>query len=118
MTQEQIRDYIRAAIYIRTAENNDAAAEKQYNDCMQYIERKGYKFVKAYADAGISGVNNTRSGFDAMTIDAHIGEFDRIVIVSADRISRSQQEARKFCIDLQESCGVTVESVEMGVLFA
>lgn len=113
MTQQQIR----AAVYIRTAASNEAAAAEQRKECMQYIERKGYKFVKEYADIGTSGLTNTRSGFDAMTIDAHIGEFDRIIVVSAARISRSAKEAIAFCADLRESCGVIIESVEGRVLF-
>lgn len=103
---------IRAAVYLRVATSDQAAAAEQRKECMQYIERKGYQFIKEYADTGTSGLRNIRSAFDAMTIDAHIGEFDRIVVFSMSRISRSMQETIAFCTDLQESCGVIVESVE------
>lgn len=107
----------RAAIYIRTAAHNEAAAAEQRKECMQYIDRKGYDFAGEYIDMGTSGLTNTRSGFDAMTIDAHIGEIDRIIVISAARISRSSKEYIAFCNDLRDSCGVVVESVE-GSVFA
>lgn len=102
----------RAAIYIRTAAPDEAAAAEQRKECMQHLERKGYTFTKEYADIGTSGLNNIRSAFDAMTIDAHIGDFDRIIVASASRISRSATECLAFCTDLRVSCGVIVESVE------
>lgn len=86
--------------------------DDQREKCKEYIERKGYKFTREYVDTGASGIRNIRSAFDAMTIDAHIGEIDRIIVVSMARISRSAKEALAFCADLQDSCGVIVESVE------
>lgn len=116
MTQEQIRNYVRAAIYIRTAADNAEAAAEQHKECMQYLERKGYFFVKEYADINTSGLNNTRSALDAMTIDAHLGEFDKIVVFSMSRISRSPMECITYCHDLKESCGISIEFVEGSVL--
>ena len=116
MTQQQIRNYVRAAIYIRTAANNAEAAAEQRKECMQYIERKGYEFAGEYVDIGASGLNNIRSAFDAMTIDAHLREFDKIIVFSMSRISRSPMEGSTFCADLQKSCGVAVECVEGSVL--
>lgn len=112
LTSDQIKNYVRAVVYIRTAANNEAAAAEQRKECMQYIESKGYQYLREYADIGTSGLHNVRSAFDAMTIDAHIGEFDRIIIFSPSRISRAYKEATAFCSDLQSSCGVIVESVE------
>lgn len=106
----------RAAIYIRTAAPSEEAAAEQRRECMEYIERKGYDFVREYADIGTSGLTNTRSAFDTMTIDAHIGEIDRIVVFSMSRISRSAKDAIAFTADLQDSCGVVIESVEGSVL--
>lgn len=106
----------KAAIYIRTAAHNEAAAAEQRKKCMEYIEEKGYQFTREYVDMGASGIRNTREAFDAMTIDAHIGEIDRIVVLSMARISRSPKEAFAFCTDLKESCGVIVEIVERSVL--
>ena len=116
MTQQQIKNYVRAAIYIRTAAQNDAAAAEQRKECMQYIESKGYQYIREYADIGTSGLTNTRSALDAITIDAHIGEIDKIIVLSMARVSRSAKDAIAFCTDLQESCGVVIESVEGSVL--
>lgn len=112
MTQQQIR----AAVYIRTAADNAAAAAEQRAKCMQYIERKGYQYAGEFADIGASGIKDARSALDAVTIDAHIGEIDRIIVFSMSRISRSAEKAIKFCADLEESCGVIIESVEGSVL--
>lgn len=90
--------------------------DDQREKCKEYIERMGYKFTREYVDTGASGLQNIRSAFDAMTIDAHIGEIDKIIVLSMARISRSPKEAFAFCADLQQSCGVTVESVERSVL--
>ena len=106
----------RAAIYIRTAAGNTAATAEQRKECMEYIESKGYKFAGEYVDIAASGIRNIRSAFDAMTIDAHIGEIDKVVMFSMSRISRSQKEAQTFCADLKESCGVVIEFVEGSVL--
>lgn len=106
----------RAAIYIRTAAPTEAAAAEQRKECMEYIEKKGYEFIREYADIGTSGLTVARSAFDAMTIDAHIGEIDRIIVISTARISRSAQIANEFVTSLRESCGVVVESVEGSVL--
>ena len=102
----------RAAVYIRTAAHNDAAAEEQRRECMQYIERMGYQFAGEYVDLGASGIRNIRKAFDAITVDAHIGEIDKIVVHSFSRISRSMRDAVSFCSDLKESCGVIIESAE------
>lgn len=112
MTQQKPR----AVIYLRTAAHSAAKTDEQRKDCMEYINEKGYEFLREYADIGTRGTNNIRSAFDAMTIDAHIGEFDRIIVLSLARISRSATEALTFCAELQESCGVIVESVERSVL--
>ena len=106
----------RAAIYIRTAAENAKATAEQRKECMEYIERKGYTFAGEYVDMGTSGIRNIRSAFEAMTIDAHIGEIDKIIVISMARISRSHKEASTFCADLKSSCGVIVESVEGSVL--
>lgn len=107
---------IRAAIYMRVATHDQLATAEQRKECERYIREKGYQFAGEYIDMGVRGINNTRSALDAMTIDAHIGEIDRIIVLSLARISRKQQEAFSFCSDLKESCGVIVESVEGSVL--
>lgn len=116
MTQQQIRNYVRAAVYIRTAADSAAAAAEQRKECMEYIERKGYQYAGEFADINTSGLKDARSALDAVTIDAHIGEIDRIIVFSMSRISRSAAKAKAFCRDLEESCGVIVECVEGSVL--
>jgi DNA invertase Pin-like site-specific DNA recombinase len=106
----------RAAVYIRCATHNEAAAAEQLKECKEYIERKGYQYAGKYIDMSASGIRNIRSAFDAMTIDAHIGEIDRIIVVSMARISRKHKKAVAFCADIKESCGVIVEAVEGSLL--
>ena len=105
----------RAAIYIRCARQEQFAAEEQRKECKKYIDKMGYTFAGEYIDMGTSGLNNTRSALDAITIDAHIGEIDKIVVASMARLSRSAKDAQQFCNDLKESCGVVVEAAERSV---
>lgn len=102
----------RAAIYIRCARQDQGAADEQRKECRKYIEQQGYVFAGEYADMGTSGLTNTRSGLDAITVEAHIGAIDKIVVASMARLSRSAKDAQKFCHDLKESCGVVVEAAE------
>ena len=106
----------RAAIYIRCARDEQFAAQEQRKECKEYIEKMGYTFAGEYIDMGASGLTNTRSALDAITIDAHIGELDRIIILSMARLSRSAKDAQQFCNDLKESCGVVVEAVERSAM--
>lgn len=102
----------RAAIYIRCARQDQFATDEQRKRCREYIERKGYQLTKEYVDMGANGISDIRSAFDAMTIDAHVGEMDKIIVVSMSRISRSARNGIAFCNDLRESCGVVIESIK------
>ena len=116
MRQSERNAKQRAAVYIRSAAHNEAATAEQRKECREYIDRKGYEYAGEYVDIGARGIANIRSAFDAMTIDAHIGEIDKIIVISLARISRNAKEAISFCNDLKESCGVVVEAVEGSVL--
>lgn len=106
----------RAAIYIRCARHEQFTADEQRKQCMEHIDQSGYQYAGEYIDMGANGLQSIRKAFDAMTIDAHIGEIDKVIVLSMARISRNKKDVIAFCSDLQESCGVTVESVEGSAL--
>ena len=113
--REFIRAYIRAVIYIRYSSHNQDGSftvEAQHEECMRYIERKGYKFVKQYVDTAKTGKKVAgRDAFDEMIHDAHAGLFDRIIVFTFSRAFRNTKDALNYNFELKEKCGVVIESV-------
>ena len=107
--------YIRAVIYIRYSshrQDGSFTVEAQHDECIRYLERKGYKFIKQYVDTAKTGKKVAgRDAFDAMIRDAHAGMFDRIVVFTFSRAFRNTMEALNYNFELKEKCGVVIESV-------
>ena len=107
--------YIRAVIYIRYSshrQDGSFTVEAQHDECMRYLERKGYKFIRQYVDTAKSGKKVAgRDAFDEMIQDAHKGLFDRIVVFTFSRAFRNTKDALNYNFDLKEKCGVVIESV-------
>lgn len=101
----------RTAIYLRVARQDQIAIEAQENQCMQYIEKKGYSFAASYIDNGQAATSgNQRDAFNKLTADAQKGLFDKVVVVNYSRIARNAAEMRAFFAKM-EQCGVAVESI-------
>lgn len=114
--KDQIKQaYIRAVIYIRYSshrQDGSFTVEAQHDECMRYLERKGYKFIRQYVDTAKSGKKVAgREAFDEMISDAHRGMFDRIVVFTFSRAFRNTKDALNYNFDLKEKCGVVIESV-------
>lgn len=113
--QERKTRYIRAVIYIRYSshrQDGTYTVEAQHDECMRYLERKGYKFVKQYVDTAKTGKKVAgRDAFDEMIHDAHTGLFDRIVVFTFSRAFRNTKDALNYNFELKEKCGVVIESV-------
>lgn len=114
--KDQIKSaYIRAVIYIRYSshrQDGSFTVEAQHDECMRYLERKGYKFVRQYVDTAKSGKKVAgREAFDEMIQDAHKGLFDRIVVFTFSRAFRNTKDALNYNFELKEKCGVIIESV-------
>ena len=113
--QEKKASYIRAVIYIRYSshrQDGSFTVEAQHDECMRYLERKGYKFIRQYVDTAKSGKKVAgREAFDEMISDAHRGQFDRIVVFTFSRAFRNTKDALNYNFELKEKCGVVIESV-------
>ena len=113
--QERKQQYIRAVIYIRYSshrQDGSFTVEAQHDECMRYLERKGYKFIRQYVDTATTGKKVAgREAFAEMIRDAHNGMFDKIVVFTFSRAFRNTKDALNYNAELKEECGVVIESV-------
>jgi DNA invertase Pin-like site-specific DNA recombinase len=80
----------RVALYIRVSTSKQDT-ENQRRELQAVADRSGWKIVKVYEDAGISGAKgrDQRPGLDAMMKAVNAKEFDMIATWSVDRLGRS-----------------------------
>lgn len=109
------RTLLRAVIYIRYSshkQQGNFSIEYQHDECMKYLERKGYKFIKQYVDEAQTGKKVAgRDAFHRMIRDAEAGKFDRIIVFSFSRSFRNTRDALNYIMDMQEKSDVQWESV-------
>ena len=112
---EETRKIIRAVIYIRFSSHKQAdsySIEYQEEECLKYIERKGYKFVKIYIDQAKTAKKTAgREALEEMLYDAGRNKFDKIVVFSFSRSFRNTRDALNTNHDLMEKYGIPIESV-------
>ena len=80
----------RVAIYIRVSTSKQDT-DNQRRELEAVAERSGWKVVKVYEDAGISGAKgrDQRPALDAMMKAVNAKEFDMVASWSVDRLGRS-----------------------------
>jgi DNA invertase Pin-like site-specific DNA recombinase len=80
----------RVALYIRVSTSKQDT-ENQRRELEAVADRSGWKIVKVYEDAGISGAKgrDQRPGLDAMMKAVNAKEFDMVATWSVDRLGRS-----------------------------
>jgi DNA invertase Pin-like site-specific DNA recombinase len=80
----------RIALYLRVSAK-EGHTENQRRELEAVAERSGWRIVKVYEDAGISGAKgrDKRPGLDAMMKAVNAREFDLIAAWSVDRLGRS-----------------------------
>ena len=80
----------RIAIYIRVSTSKQDT-DNQRRELEAVAERSGWRVVKVYVDAGISGAKgrDQRPGLDAMMNAVNAKEFDMVASWSVDRLGRS-----------------------------
>ena len=96
----------RAAIYVRVSTDKQTV-ENQVSELRQIAERRGWKVVEQYSDAGISGSKgrDDRPGLDQMLKDAQRRRFDVVMAWAIDRLGRSLIDLLGT-IQALEACGV------------
>src|SRR5215207_8343770 len=80
----------RVAIYLRVSTDKQTTGN-QRRELEAVAERSGWKIVKVYEDAGISGAKgrDQRPGLDALMKAVNAKEFDMVASWSVDRLGRS-----------------------------
>jgi len=95
-----------AALYVRVSTDGQTV-ENQTRELRQIAERRGWKVVETYSDAGISGSKgrDKRPGLDQLLNDASRRKFGVVMAWSIDRLGRSLIDLLATVQNL-EACGV------------
>ena len=93
----------RVAIYLRVSTSKQDT-DNQRRELEAVAERSGWKVVKVYEDAGISGAKgrDQRPGLDAMMKAVNAKEFDMVASWSVDRLGRSLTDLLSILQGLHE----------------
>jgi DNA invertase Pin-like site-specific DNA recombinase len=93
----------RVAIYLRVSTSKQDT-DNQRRELEAVAERSGWKVVKVYEDAGISGAKgrDQRPGLDAMLKAVNAKEFDMVASWSVDRLGRSLTDLLSILQGLHE----------------
>lgn len=93
----------RVAIYLRVSTDKQTT-DNQRRELESVAERSGWKIVRVYEDAGISGAKgrDKRAGLDAMMKAVNAKEFDMVASWSVDRLGRSLTDLLSILQGLHE----------------
>ena len=93
----------RVAIYLRVSTSKQDT-DNQRRELEAVAERSGWKVVKVYEDAGISGAKgrDQRPGLDAMMKAVNAKDFDMVASWSVDRLGRSLTDLLSILQGLHE----------------
>src|SRR5271154_3223914 len=93
----------RVAIYLRVSTDKQTT-DNQRRELEAVAERSGWKVVRVYEDAGISGAKgrDKRPGLDAMMKAVNAKEFDMLATWSVDRLGRWLTDLLSILQGLQE----------------
>jgi DNA invertase Pin-like site-specific DNA recombinase len=81
---------VRAAIYARVSTlNHGQDVAMQMRELREYCDRRGFRLVDEYVDAGFSGAKDSRPELNQLMADAHRRHFDVVIVWRFDRFARS-----------------------------
>ena len=88
----------RIAIYLRVSTSKQETSN-QRRELEAVAKRSGWKIVKIYEDAGISGAKgwDGRPGLDALLKAVNAKEFELVATWSVDRLGRSLTDCCRSC---------------------
>lgn len=82
------KDY-KIGVYLRTAQKDDEAIERQKELNISYCKYRGYpEIIKIYTDNGYSGRTENRPAYKRMIKDIRNGKINVIVVSNIDRLTR------------------------------
>ena len=104
----------RAAIYARVSTHNGRNPEMQLGEVRAYCDRRAWKVVQEYVDAGVSGSKEHRPALDRLLADCRRRQVDAVVVYRYDRFARS---LRQLVNALEEfrALGIDFVSLHEGV---
>ncbi len=105
----------RVALYLRVSTTGQTV-ENQRRDLEAVAERRGWKSVTVYEDAGVSGAKgeDQRPGLRSLMADAGRRRFDRVAVWSVDRLGRSTAQVAVALLEL-EAAGVRFYADKEGI---
>ena len=84
---------MKIAIYIRyTAGCERLGLDEQRTACYKHAAEQGHTIVGEYIDCFANGVANTPSSFKKLMFDSQEGQFQGVLVYSADRVSQNVYE--------------------------
>ena len=107
---------IPAAIYARysSANQREESIEGQLRECKAYAARNGYRIVREYTDAALSGKTDKRPGFQRMIADSDLRIFQVVIVWKLDRFARDRYDAAIYRKRLSDN-GVRLCSAMEGI---
>ena len=102
---------MKAAIYARVSTLNSQDPAMQVRELEEYCERRGWRAVRAYIDAGVSGTREKRPGLDKLMADAKQRKFDAVLVWKLDRWGRSLRHLVNSLAEL-EALGIVFVSLK------
>lgn len=88
---------VRAVLYARYSSDQQRATsiDDQFRNCRRRAETEGWKIVREFADAAMSGSDANRPQYQAMLSAAAKREFDVLVIDDLSRLTRDSVEQER-----------------------
>lgn len=122
MQKHKVAIYIRVSTKKQVEEGYSLDAQKERLEKLS--ETNGYIIYKIYADEGKSGKDTNRPAFQEMMKDMRNREFDKILVMKLDRISRSVidlelmiKEMQEYNVDFESASEKIDTSSSFGMMF-
>jgi DNA invertase Pin-like site-specific DNA recombinase len=109
---------IRAAIYLRSADPDEGAINRQEEGCQRYLAQRNYTHTASTKDIGCSGIGRkARPGLARILEMCEAGTIEILICSRLDRLSRDPVELLELVTCLKRT-GIGLETVEEGDVFA
>lgn len=84
-----------AVIYARYSSSNqrEESIAGQLRECKRYAEARGFKIIKEYTDAAMTGTTDKRPAFQQMIADSDSHAFQAVIVWKLDRFARNRYDA-------------------------
>jgi len=108
---------MKAGVYLRISKDDGRGlgVERQREDCLRYVEAKGWELARCYTDNDVSATKSAaRPEFEAMLKAVQAGELDVIISYHLDRLLRRLAELERV-FTICQAAGAHIITVADGV---